>query len=234
MAILVLALKCTGWLVVIALIAIVIILALPISLRGSCSLVIESNLEEALEMLDAEDPGDISLFLYDGTFELRSRALLGLLAVLVSESTCPELRILGIKVPLGKGSGSRVLDKSLKPGRAGVLDNPKDDEPDKPRKPRKGKKISLAEIKKYLSPPVRARVTGLLKSLYTAMHLDMDLDIEFGFFDPSHTGMVLGLVSALAGAFGLSGVRLYPNFEDQWIVARGAHLCGWYPRMCFS
>ena len=67
MAILILALKYIGWLIAIILLAIAIILALPVSLTAACALTIESNLEQALDLLDEEDLDNIGLFLYDGS-----------------------------------------------------------------------------------------------------------------------------------------------------------------------
>ena len=75
MAILILALKYIGWLIAIILLAIAIILALPVSLTAACALTIESNLEQALDLLDEEDLDNIGLFLYDGSFEVKCRPL---------------------------------------------------------------------------------------------------------------------------------------------------------------
>jgi hypothetical protein len=246
MAVLVVALKCICWVVVFAVTAILIVLALPISMSASGCITVEDNTEQVLRMLDAEDPGEIGLFVYDYTLTLKCRALLGLVAARMSDSTGSELRILGIRVPLDKAwkAGTSGKPRKSEPpnwqhshdcsrstGSSGespktddtkTSETPSEGNPDNPRQDnRKGKKIRLSEIKQYLSPGVRARVIGLLKSLFKAFHLDSDLDIELGLFDPSHTGMVFGLFSAFAGSLGISGVRLRPNFEDQGIAAQG-------------
>ena len=253
MAILILALKYIGWLIAIILLAIAIILALPVSLTAACALTIESNLEQALDLLDEEDLDNIGLFLYDGSFEVKCRALLGLVIVSMSGSTGPELRLAGIKRHLSrpgnhggsenKGSGepreSGEADALEEPGEPKTgkadrnkqgkqVDKPVEPKPEKPRegKARKGRRIDLREIKQYLSPAVRARVMGFLKSLFRIFHVQMDLDIELGLFDPYHTAVVFGMFSAATGALGISGFGFTPTSRVRGWLHGVVVLCG--------
>jgi len=196
MIILIVALKCILWAVIVVFSAVLIGLALPVSVKASGWLSVEDNFEEASCKLDEGCLGDVALFLYDGTFTLSCRAFLGLISAQVGHLAAPEVRVA--------------------PGRA---------QPDQPKKTgdkSKGKKIDFDEIRKYLSPAVRTGLIDTLKALYNAFHLDADLDVELGLSDPAHTGMVFGLFSAVAGWTGISGVRLHPNFHDRGLLVQGS------------
>lgn len=242
MAVLVTVLKIFGGLAAFAVCVIIAILALPISVNGSGSCMIESNIEEALNRLDNYESGEIDLFLVDYGFDLKASVLLGLVSVRVSDTVHPDLRVLGIKVPLGTKPcrvkpGRETPGKPEKPGKAKVSgisrESRQSGTPDtsgqfgKPGKPEKSKtfkkhkRVRLSEIKTFISAPVRPKAIGVIQSLFRAAHLDVDLNLELGLFDPSHTGIVFGLFSAYAGAFGVKGVRLHPNFENQVIGADG-------------
>ncbi|HAF67274.1 MAG: DUF2953 domain-containing protein [Bacillota bacterium] len=219
MIILIVALKCILWAVIVVFSAVLIGLALPVSVKASGWLSVEDNFEEASCKLDEGCLGDVALFLYDGTFTLSCRAFLGLISAQVGHLAAPEVRVAGIKVQLGSGRApgkSQGPTKDQTPGRA---------QPDQPKKTgdkSKGKKIDFDEIRKYLSPAVRTGLIDTLKALYKAFHLDADLDVELGLSDPAHTGMVFGLFSAVAGWTGISGVRLHPNFHDRGLLVQGS------------
>lgn len=240
-AVLIALLKIVGVLAVFVLCVIIAILILPVSISGSGFCSLESNIEEVLDKLDEPelDSEEIALFLADYEFELKTKMLMGLLSVWMTDSEFPYLRILGIKKSLQSGGKSykrsdRAADEptGLEPKKAEEIvelqDSKTSTEPKKSekrgksRKSKKSKRVSLKELKKMASAPVRSRVTWAIKSVLKATHLEADLDLELGFHDPSYTGMVYGLFSAYAGAFGVKGVRLYPNFENQRIAVDGS------------
>src|SRR5690606_38849848 len=103
MIILIVALKCILWAVIVVFSAVLIGLALPVSVKASGWLSVEDNFEEASCKLDEGCLGDVALFLYDGTFTLSCRAFLGLISAQVGHLAAPEVRVAGIKVQLGSG-----------------------------------------------------------------------------------------------------------------------------------
>ena len=134
------------------------------------------------------------------------KVFLGLFSIWVSESDAPCLKLFGIKLPFalgGKKAGKgKVRGESGKaqeeprveePRVAGKSKNP--EKPNRPEKSKRHKKVSLREIKKFTAPQVRSKVVWVVKELLRAAHLETDLDLELGFPDPSHTGIVYGPVS---------------------------------------
>ncbi len=238
-AVIIVALRILGVLTAVILFALIAILLLPLSVKGTGFCQVESNLEEALDSLDGceSEPGDIDLLLFDYGFELDLKVFLGQFSIWVSESDAPCLKLFGIKLPFalgGKKAGKgKVRGESGKAQEEPKVEEPKVEEtkgagksknpekPNRPEKSKKHKKVSLREIKKFTAPQVRSKVVWVVKGLLRAAHLETDLDLELGFPDPSHTGIVYGLFSAYAGAFGVKGVRIHPNFQSQLISAGG-------------
>ncbi len=214
-AVIIAVLRILAVLAAVILFAAIAMLLLPSAIKGAGFCRVEGNLEEALESLDdcKYEPGDIDLSLFDYGFELDLRVCLGLFSICVSESDFPCLKLFGVKLPFALGG------KAVGKGRA--TEGPAKPLPNRPEKSKWHKKVSLREIKKFIAPQVRSKVVCVVNALFRAAHPKMDLDLELGFPDPSHTGIVYGLFSAYAGAFGVKGVRIHPNFQRQGISAGG-------------
>ncbi|HHY16790.1 MAG TPA: DUF2953 domain-containing protein [Firmicutes bacterium] len=202
-------LRVLGVLAAVFLLAAMAVLLLPLYAKGAGFCEIESNLEEVLNRLDdcETDPGDVDFFFLDHGFELDVQAFLGLVSLRISDSDSQYFRVLGMKVPHVKPKGA---------GKSRGLENSKEFQ-----KSKKHKKVSLRELKKFTSAPVRAKIVQSARAFFRAAHLEVDLGLEFGFFDPAHTGVVYGLLSACMSAFGMKGVRIRPNFQRQAISANG-------------
>ncbi len=240
--VLIAVLKIAGSLIALALGAIIAILILPISVSGSGFCKFESNIEEVLDKLDdpeypESDCDDLTLFLLDYGFTLKTKLFMGLFSVWMSDSEFPYIKILGIKKPLrfgstGKGHepAEKLKDEPAhelagKPAEAKKADEFVELDANSsgvPKKSRQAKKLSFKQLKQLASAPVLSKVKWAIQSVFKAIHLKADLDVELGFPDPSHTGIVYGLFCAYAGAFGVKGVRLHPNFESKLVAVDGS------------
>ncbi len=155
-AVIIAALRILGALTAVILFAVIAILLLPFSMKGTGFCRIESNLDEALDSLDGceSEPGDIDLFLFGYGFELDLKVFLGLFSIQVSESDSPCLKLFGIKLPFALGGKTAGKGKTRGgPGKT-LEKEPKDEKPlesgrsrdsDKPNRPEESKRPEKSE-----------------------------------------------------------------------------------------
>lgn len=104
-------------------------------------------------------------------------------------------------------SGTRAAEKPKAAGR-------------KKRRAAKGRKISLEQVRKYLAPGVRSKTGAALRALSKSLHAKGVLDVELGFPDPGLTGIAFAAWTAVGGP-NWAKVRFRPHFESERVDVSG-------------
>ncbi len=179
---------------------VIALMVFPVTLHSASSFCAESNLEEGLNCLLNDKDEQVDLVFVDCEFEVSISVLLGLVSIYLSEVMCPKIRVFGLEIPIRLQKSDRKLLIADK------------------RKSIRFRKERLSELIRF---PLRAKTKTFIKTLIEATNLDVNLALEFGFFDSANTGILFGLFSAFIGAVGIKGVKICPNFEKQLISVSG-------------
>lgn len=79
----------------------------------------------------------------------------------------------------------------------------------------------FTELRRYLAPTVRKRTLAFIREVWSLLHFDLDVDVEYGFDDPGYTGMLYAAHLSVGRILGLEGLCLWPNFTAEMLEISG-------------
>jgi len=206
------------------LVAVVLLLVLPVRVRGSVRVrateLLEGVLDDGARLEvrmagsgdQAPDPDADETACVEVAYTVSAALLGGFFRFDLESGTRMRGRILWWR--LGHGGGKAEPAKSDSARREAHGLRPGGERANGPKPG--GRRMSVAQAQKYLAPEVRAKAIGALHSLVRSFHLSGTLDLELGLPDSGSTGMAYAAWMAAGGA-NWTAVRFHPHFGSECV-----------------